>query len=116
MSYTFSGPSAAGLVPSLAGAACVGLVYSSIANTSYQPVFLLMARSIADYALYQFATYLTSRNRAVIYACTTSIVNIGTLIQFRREELIGMRGTACYLLLIGLELLCKTRDFSKFRA
>lgn len=118
MSYSFSGPSIAGLFPALAGAALVGAVYQSLAQTNSSPIYLLMIREVADFALYQFASNYVDvpRSQAVLYAATNLLINLGTLALFRQKQLIGMVGTALLIFLMGVELLCKTLDFGKYRS
>lgn len=116
MSYSFSGPTVAGLFPAVAGAALVGVVYQALALTNSSPIYLLVIREVADFALYQFvSTYVeVPRSQAMLYAATNLAVNLGTLALFRQKELIGMAGTAVLIFLMGVELLCKTLDFGKY--
>lgn len=118
MSYSFSGPTVAGLFPAVAGAALVGVVYQALAQTNSSPIYLLVIREVADFALYQFvSTYVeVPRSQAMLYAATNLAVNLGTLALFRQKELIGMAGTAVLIFLMGVELLCKTLDFGKYRS
>ena len=117
MSYSFSGPSIAGLFPAVAGAALVGAVYQALGQTNSSPIYLLMIREAADFALYQFiASYVeVPRSQAMLYAATNLTVNLATLALFRQKQLIGMAGTAVLIFLMGVELLCKTLDFGKYR-
>ena len=96
----------------------VGAVYQSLAQTNSLPIYLLMIREVADFALYQFAsTYVdVPKSQAMLYAATNLMINLATLALFRQKQLIGMTGTALLIFLMGVELLCKTLDFGKYRS
>ena len=118
MSYSFSGPSVVGLFPAVIGAACAGWVYKAIANTNSSPIYILMIREVADFSLYQLTVFLADspRGRAILYAGTNLIVNLGTYAVLRHKQLIGVAGTALFVCLVAIELLCKIFDFPHYRA
>jgi hypothetical protein len=119
MTYSFSGPTLSGLVPSIGGAILIGGLYSSIAQTSLEPINLLFARAVLDFFTYDWIKNMNPemgpRTQAKIYAVTNVTVNLGILIIFRQAQLIGAIGGAFFLSLMGLELYCKCLNFSKYR-
>lgn len=117
MTFSFSGPAAYGLVPAVAGSLFLGYVYTNLAHTNDSPILILMGREIAGRFFYGIASNFASdsRGEAKIYAATNLIVNIATLIVFRRLQLIGNIGTAVFAGLMAIEMACKWADFSKYR-
>ena len=120
MTYSFSGPALSGLIPSVTGAILIGGLYSSIAQTNLEPISLLISRAVLDFFTYDWIRNMnpevSPRTQAKIYAATNLTVNFGILIIFRQAQLIGALGAAFFLSLMGLELYCKCRNFSKYRA
>lgn len=118
MIYTFTGPSFAGLFPGMAMAAGVGKLYQSIAKTDTSPIYILVIRQFADFALYQSASFFFAPRGypAVIYAVTNMMVNCWALGVLLQKELIGIIGTVVIICVMAIEFFAKTHDFSKYRS
>ncbi|WP_068466805.1 hypothetical protein [Candidatus Protochlamydia phocaeensis] len=76
-------------------------------------------RELADPIFFNIANAFVGdggKKSARIYAITNLTVNVATLVLLYRWNLIGQIGLIAFSALMGLEMLCKWADFSKYNA